>query len=61
MQGMHHDHEGMKGFFGPYPMNREASGTSWLPDTTPHEGIHQTYADWMLMEHALVNGVYDNQ
>jgi hypothetical protein len=58
---MHHDHQSMKGFFGPYPMNREGSGTSWLPDTTPHEGIYQTYADWMLMEHALVNGVYDSQ
>src|SRR5947207_2333957 len=28
MEGMHQGHE-MKGFFGPYPMNREASGTSW--------------------------------
>jgi hypothetical protein len=68
MEGMHQGHEGMmheghemKGFLGPYPMNREASGTSWLPDTTPHEGIHQTYGDWMLMEHALINGVYDAQ
>jgi hypothetical protein len=64
--GMHQGHEGMqghemKGFLGPYPMNREASGTSWQPDTTPHEGIHQNYSDWMLMEHALINGVYDHQ
>src|SRR5204862_5920552 len=27
----------MKAFLGPYGMNREGSGTSWLPDTTPHE------------------------
>src|SRR6266571_844197 len=60
MEGMQQGHE-MKGFLGPYPMNREASGTSWLPDSTPHEGIHQTYGDWMLMEHALINGVYDHQ
>ena len=59
-EGMHEAHE-MKGFLGPYPMNREASGTSWLPDATPHEGIHQTYGEWMLMEHALINGVYDHQ
>jgi hypothetical protein len=57
---MHQVHE-MKGFLGPYSMNREGSGTSWLPDSTPHEGIHQTYGDWMLMEHALVNGIYDHQ
>ncbi len=62
-EAMHQGHMAheMKGFLGPYPMNREASGTSWLPDTTPHEGIHQTYGDWMLMEHALINGVYDHQ
>jgi hypothetical protein len=59
----HADHEGMqmKGFLGPYPMTREGSGTSWQPDSTPHEGVHQTYGDWMLMEHALINGVYDHQ
>src|SRR5207237_817749 len=31
------------------------------PDSTPHEGIHATYGDWMLMGHALLNGVYDKQ
>jgi len=61
--GAHRGHEEMqmKGFLGPYPMSREGSGTSWLPDSTPHEGVHQTFGDWMLMEHALVNGVYDHQ
>jgi hypothetical protein len=59
-QGGHEGHE-MKGLLGPYPMNREGSGTSWQPDSTPHEGVHQTYGDWMLMEHALINGVYDHQ
>jgi hypothetical protein len=58
----HHDGEaGMKAFFGPYPMSREASGTSWQPDTTPHEGVHAMYGDWMVMAHGLINGVYDNQ
>ena len=51
----------MKAFLGPYPMTREGSGTSWLPDTTPHEGIHATYGDWSVMAHALINGVYDTQ
>ena len=51
----------MKAFLGPYPISREASGTSWQPDSTPHEGIHATYGDWMFMAHGLINGVYDNQ
>ncbi|MEA2907705.1 MAG: hypothetical protein QOI12_5092 [Alphaproteobacteria bacterium] len=54
------DH-GMKGFLGPYGMTREGSGTSWLPDTTPHEGIHGRSGEWTTMWHALINGVYDQQ
>src|SRR4051794_15871065 len=64
----HGGHEGhgmadhaMKGFLGPYPMTREASGTSWRPEATPHEGVHANIGDWMVMWHALLNGVYDNQ
>jgi len=60
MKGMAHGHE-MIGFLGPYSMTREGSGTSWLPDATPHEGVHSTFGDWMLMGHALINGVYDHQ
>jgi hypothetical protein len=51
----------MKAFLGPYPMTREASGTSWQPDTTPHEGVHGRIGDWQVMWHALLNGVYDRQ
>jgi hypothetical protein len=54
------DH-GMKAFLGPYNMTREGSGTSWLPDTTPHEGIHGRFGEWTTMWHALINGVYDHQ
>src|SRR5436305_1252012 len=54
------DH-GMKGFLGPYGMSREGSGTSWLPDATPHEGIHGRFDEWTTMWHALLNGVYDQQ
>ena len=57
---MHAGHE-MKGLFGPYGMSREGSGTSWQPDTSPHEGIHAQYGEWMTMWHAMFNGVYDNQ
>src|SRR5947209_6403224 len=61
--GIAHEHGGMamKALLGPYSMTREGSGTSWLPDTTPHEGIHGTIGDWMVMWHALINGVYDRQ
>ncbi len=58
--GGHAGHE-MKGFLGPYGMGREGSGTSWQPDTSPHEGIHAQYGDWMTMWHAMFNGVYDHQ
>jgi len=63
MSGMSHQHEGMamKGFLGPYDMSREGSGTSWLPDSTPPQGVHAAYGDWMLMGEALVNAVYDHQ
>lgn len=63
MPGMDHgDHAGgMKGFFGPYSATREGSGTSWQPDTTPHEGIHAKFGEWDTMWHGLINGVYDNQ
>jgi hypothetical protein len=56
----HGAHE-MKAFLGPYAMTREGSGTSWVPDTTPHEGIHGRFGDWSTMAHAQFNFVYDRQ
>jgi hypothetical protein len=58
-----HDMSGMKmtGYLGPYMMTREASGTSWQPDTSPHEGIHQQLADWSVMTHGWINLNYDRQ
>jgi hypothetical protein len=54
-------HAQMRGFLGPYPIQREGSGTSWLPDATPHSGIHASYGEWQTMWHALFNVVYDKQ
>lgn len=51
----------MAGAFGPYPMTREASGTAWQPDTSEHDGVHTIKGDWLLMFHAMLNGVYDQQ
>ncbi|CAN5520911.1 hypothetical protein BH10PSE3_BH10PSE3_15110 [soil metagenome] len=46
---------------GGYAMTRDASGTSWQPDASPMAGVMVHKGDWMLMGHALFNGVYDTQ
>jgi hypothetical protein len=51
----------MPGALGSYSISREASGTSWQPDSSPHGGVHAMAGDWMLMGHAALNGVYDWQ
>lgn len=51
----------MTGMYGRYPATREASGTSWQPDSSPLEGIHFTRGDWMFMLDAWVNAIYDKQ
>lgn len=69
MSGMDHTaHAGhtdhamtMNGFFGAYAMNREASGTSWVPESSPMEGIHNMYGPWMTMIHGDLNLVYNHQ
>ena len=60
---MHHEHMGgrMTGMYGSYPMTREASGTSWQPESTPHEGIHIMQGDWMFMLHGYADQIYDHQ
>jgi hypothetical protein len=49
------------GALGPHPMSREASGTAWQPDSSPHGGLHLKSGDWTLMGHAVLHGVYDRQ
>lgn len=51
----------MPGMLGPHAMTREASGTSWQPESTPHEGLHLHRAGWMLMTHGALDLVYDRQ
>ena len=51
----------MPGMFGQYPMTREASGTSWQPESTPMEGIQTMNGPWMTMYHGYINAVYDHQ
>ena len=59
MPGM--DMSAMESALGPYAMTRDASGTSWQPDASAHDGIMVHEAGWMIMAHALINGVYDSQ
>lgn len=40
---------------------REASGTAWQPSLTPHDGLHAFSGPWMLMTHATLNLVADDQ
>ena len=51
----------MTGALGPYPMERESSGTAWQPDTTEHSGLHVMSGDWSLMGHGVLNLVADHQ
>jgi hypothetical protein len=51
----------MTGALGPYPMERESSGTAWQPDTSEHTGLHVMSGDWTLMAHGVVNLVTDHQ
>ena len=66
----HHDHDHdsmtmttptMTGSLGSYMMTREGSGTSWQPESSPHEGINFILNDWHMMSQANLFGLYDNQ
>jgi hypothetical protein len=59
--GEHAGHEAMSGALGPYPMQRESSGTAWQPDTSEHMGLMSQSGDWTLMTHGVLNLVYDHQ
>ncbi len=54
-------HETMRGLYGPYPLSREASGTSWQPQLARHEGVHVMRGAWMIMLHGFADLVYDDQ
>lgn len=52
---------GANGALGDYSMQRDGSGTSWQPDSSPHEGIHGSFGQWSTMLHGYAFGIYDNQ
>jgi hypothetical protein len=51
----------LTGALGPYATTREASGTAWQPEASPHAGAHVTAGRWSLMGHATLFAVYDWQ
>lgn len=51
----------MHGMYGTYPMERDASGTSWEPASTRMPGIHRMPDNWLLMTHGYIVGIYDDQ
>jgi hypothetical protein len=58
----HGDHGmAMTGALGPYPMERESSGTAWQPDASEHMGLMTSSGAWTLMAHGVLNFVYDHQ
>lgn len=52
---------GMPGMYGPYDYRREASGTSWQPDSTPMEGFMVMDQGWMSMAHGLASFNFTHQ
>jgi hypothetical protein len=55
------DPPGHAGVLGPYPMDRDASGTSWQPEAAGMAGLHTALGSWRVMVHAGVFGVYTRQ
>ena len=60
----HHDghtHAGAPAFYGRYAISREASGTAWQPESSPHEGRHAMRGAWSLMLHGFAFAIADRQ
>jgi hypothetical protein len=50
----------MRGTLGPWTMNREGSGTAWLPDSSPMYGRMLERGAWQVMEMGMAIGAYGN-
>lgn len=66
MHHMHGMHPGDEGEAAPATLlelaaTREASGTSWQPETTPHAAFHAMASGWTLMLHGNLFAGYDDQ
>ena len=61
MPGMTRGAPMMAGALGAYSMMRDASGTSWQPQSTPMQGAAFASGGWTGMVHGEVALVYDHQ
>ncbi|HZZ87680.1 MAG TPA: hypothetical protein VFE13_05025 [Caulobacteraceae bacterium] len=61
MSGMDQSGGMMTGQLGGYSMMRDASGTSWQPDSTPMDGSSWAAKGWTGMVHGYADFVYDHQ
>jgi hypothetical protein len=58
----HTDDHFMHGMYGHfYRMNRESSGTSWVPESTPFLGFSTMKHGWMMMFEGFAYTVFDKQ
>ncbi len=48
----------MQGTFGPWSMNREGSGTTWLPESSPMYGRMSERGSWQLMQMGMAALAY---
>lgn len=58
---MNHDETMMHGMYGTYPMEEDATGTSWMPASTQMPGFHRMPDNWLLMTHGYLMAIYDHQ
>jgi hypothetical protein len=56
-----HGHHAMPALLGPYGATREASGTSWQPESAPHEALMAQRGLWTLALHGQAFVVFDRQ
>lgn len=59
--GSIHEDMYMPGFYGNYAAAREASGTSWQPESSPMHGRHFMFHDWNVMIHGYATATYGDQ
>ncbi len=57
----HHEEMFMHGMYGSYPMEQDATGTSWVPSSTQMPGIHRMSDQWLMMVHGYAMAIYDHQ
>lgn len=51
----------MPALLGPYAASREASGTSWVPESSAMHGLHRSIGAWSAMFHGFATIVADHQ